>query len=166
MKILPPIIFIFSLLMLIGCQSNLLTVYKIDIQQGNALEADTVAKINTGMSKEQVQFLLGSPILRDSFHPDRWDYIYHFTPGYGKQERRQLILYFDRDEVVDIVKQNIVSNDPATEENEAQSQEKIDTAESSDEETNLTEEEKQALEEQAENLEDTIDSLNDPTDLP
>jgi len=144
---------IFCLLILNACQSRLLTVYKIDIQQGNALEAGTVAKIQTGMSKEQVSFLLGSPILRDSFHPDRWDYIYHFTPGYGQQERRQLILFFDRDEVVEIVKQNIVADDSITDEdNTAPEEEKINTAENQEQESDLTEDEEQALEDQAENL--------------
>ena len=158
---------IFCLFILNGCQSRLLTVYKIDIQQGNALEAETVAKVETGMSKEQVRFLLGSPILRDSFHPDRWDYIYHFTPGYGKQDKRQLILFFDRDEVVNIVKQNIVVDDSATsEESTASRHEKIKTAKNDELENDLTDEEEQALEEQAENLEETIESINDPTHIP
>jgi len=96
---------------LLGCESKLLTVYKIDIQQGNALETEAVNKIQLGMSKEQVRFVLGTPIIKDVFHPDRWDYIYHFTPGYGEQQRRQLTLFFDRDEVIDIRKDNIVAED-------------------------------------------------------
>lgn len=96
---------------LCGCQSKLLTVYKIDVQQGNAVEAETVEKIKLGMSKEQVHFALGTPLINDSFHPDRWDYIYLFIPGYGETQRRQLTLLFDRDEVIDIMKRNIVADD-------------------------------------------------------
>lgn len=168
MKIIYPITSILIYLLIIsGCQSKLLTVYKIDIQQGNSLEANTVAKVRNGMSKEQVRFLLGSPILTDSFHPNRWDYIYHFTPGYGEQERRQLILLFDRDEVVNIVKQNIVANDASTkEEDEISNEEKITSSQNEEEENDLTDEEQQALEEQAENLEETIESINDPMDQP
>lgn len=104
MKILA---YILCLTMLAACQSKLLTVHKIDVQQGNALDGETVDKVQIGMTKEQVQYVLGSPLITDSFHPDRWDYIYFFTPGYGKQERKQLTLKFDRDEVIDIAKQNI-----------------------------------------------------------
>jgi len=98
-------------LLLLGCQSRFTKVYKIDIQQGNALEAESVNKIQVGMSQDQVLFVLGTPIIIDSFHPERWDYIYLFTPGYGEQQRRQLTLLFDRNEVIDIMKNNIVAED-------------------------------------------------------
>jgi len=94
-----------------GCQSELLTVYKIDVQQGNALEVEPVNKITLGMTKEQVNFVLGSPLIVDSFHLDRWDYVYLFIPGYGEREHRRLTLLFDRDEVIDIIKHNIVADD-------------------------------------------------------
>lgn len=101
-------------LSLYGCQSRLLTVYKIDVQQGNALETESVEKIKLGMSKEQVLFVLGNPLIVDSFHPDRWDYIYLFTPGYGDQQRRQLTLIFDRNEIIDIIKHNVDAEDADT----------------------------------------------------
>ena len=109
----------FLLVAILGCQSKLLTVYKIDVQQGNALEFNDVNKITVGMSKEQVQYVLGSPIIVDSFHPDRWDYIYFFIPGYGERERRQLTLFFDRNEVIDIIKQNIVEENLLVESTDA-----------------------------------------------
>ncbi len=90
-----------------GCQSKLLTTYKIDVQQGNSIEAEAVEKIKLGMSKEQAHFVLGSPLIADSFHPERWDYIYLFTPGNGNQQRRQLTLIFDRDEVIEIIRDNM-----------------------------------------------------------
>lgn len=140
-----------------ACGSKLLTVYKIDVQQGNALDAETVEKVQVGMTKEQVQYVLGSPIITDSFHPDRWDYIYLFTPGYGEQERRHLSLLFDRDEVIDIAKHNIVPGPLAdtTEEILQESEEK-----SEEDLTEKEQEELNELEEQAESLEEVEEALD------
>lgn len=102
---------ILCVLILSGCESKFIKVYKIDVQQGNSLDAEDVNKIQLGMSKEQVRFVLGTPIIIDSFHPDRWDYIYLLIPGHGEKQRRQLTMFFDRDEVIDIYKDNIVTND-------------------------------------------------------
>lgn len=88
-----------------GCQ--LPSIYRIDVQQGNALEAELVEKITLDMNKEQVRFILGTPLIVDSFHPDRWDYVYLLTPSRGEQQRSQLTIIFDRDEVIDIVKRDI-----------------------------------------------------------
>ena len=101
---------------LCGCQSRLLqskllTVHKIDVQQGNALESDAVEKLTLGATKEQVLYALGNPLIIDSFHPDRWDYIFILDPGHGEQQRRQLTLIFDRNEVIKIIKHNIVKDD-------------------------------------------------------
>ena len=60
------------------------SVYKIDIQQGNALDAKKVEQLQLGMSKQQVTFLLGSAMLMDAFHKERWDYIYRLEQQ-GKQ---------------------------------------------------------------------------------
>jgi len=86
-------------LLLTGC-----SVYKIDVQQGNTLEAEKVAQLKTGMNKQQVQFLLGTPMLKDPFHPARWDYIYTFTPGSKEMRKHHLTLYFDNDALVTIDK--------------------------------------------------------------
>ena len=88
---------ILTSLLLSGCE--LFSVHRIDVQQGNALEAEDVAKIKVGMSREQVRFLLGSPMLVDAFHADRWDYIYYLDPGTGETESRRLTLYFEGDRV-------------------------------------------------------------------
>jgi outer membrane protein assembly factor BamE len=114
MKYLINLVSILVLTSMLACQSKLLTVHKIDVQQGNALDADMVDKVEIGMTQEQVQYVLGSPLITDSFHPDRWDYIYLFIPGYGEKERRQLTLIFDRGEVIEIEKHNIVESDIAS----------------------------------------------------
>jgi outer membrane protein assembly factor BamE len=77
-----------------GCSSLGNLVYKIDIPQGNYLEQDQVDKLRVGMTPEQVQFVLGSPMLVDSFNPNRWVYVYSFKPGKGQAEQHQLVLNF------------------------------------------------------------------------
>ena len=152
--------YIFSMTLLLGCGSKLLTVHKIDVQQGNALDAETVDKIEMGMNKEQVQYVLGSPLITDSFHPDRWDYIYLFTPGYGEEERRQLTLTFDRNEVIDINKKNIVKDDIASSPTDDTKKKKQDKKEKQEEKEKLSEKEQEELnelEEQAESLEEVLE---------
>ncbi|HET7587454.1 MAG TPA: outer membrane protein assembly factor BamE [Gammaproteobacteria bacterium] len=79
--------------------------YAPPIRQGNYLDDDSVAKIETGMTKAQVQFALGTPMLQDPFHTGRWDYIYYVQPNNGEPIRRKhMILYFQGDKVSRIVK--------------------------------------------------------------
>ena len=85
--------------LLSGC-----SIYKIDVQQGNTLEAEKVAQLKTGMNKQQVQYLLGSAMLKDPFHPNRWDYVYTFTPGGGKMKKHHLTLHFENGQLVTIDK--------------------------------------------------------------
>ena len=73
-------------------------VYRIDIQQGNRLEDDTVEQVEVGMSQSAVQFLLGTPMLADPFHADRWDYPYYLRRGRSSEseaDRRWLVVYFE-----------------------------------------------------------------------
>lgn len=71
--------------------------YKIDIQQGNVIDAERIERLRPGMSKLQVETLLGRPLLIDPFNADRWDYIYDFFPSANESraERRRLKLTFD-----------------------------------------------------------------------
>jgi len=75
--------------------------YRIDIQQGNFISQDMVANLKPGMSKEQVRLALGTPLLTDIFHADRWDYIYWREDGAtGKREERKLVVHFKDDKLV------------------------------------------------------------------
>ena len=56
-------------------------VYRIDIQQGNLLDDEDIVQVQVGMTRSQVQFLLGTPMVADSFHRDRWDYAYYLRRG-------------------------------------------------------------------------------------
>ncbi len=69
--------------------------YKLTIVQGNELDPEAVAMLRQGLSKEQVQHLLGTPLLRDPLHADRWDYTFEITRNGVLAERKNLILYFD-----------------------------------------------------------------------
>jgi outer membrane protein assembly factor BamE len=75
-------------------------VYRIDVQQGNLLDDDDVMQIEVGMTRSQVQFLLGTPMVADSFHRDRWDYAYYLRRGRSPDiTQRWLVVYFDSDRV-------------------------------------------------------------------
>lgn len=68
--------------------------FKIDVRQGNYVSQDMVAQLRPGQTKDQVRFILGTPLIVDAFHNDRWDYVYRFQPGRGPVEQRRLIVYF------------------------------------------------------------------------
>lgn len=71
-----------------------LTPFKMDIQQGNYVTQDMVAKLKPGMSKAQVRFALGTPLVVDPFHAERWDYIYVLQKRGKVVEQRRLIVVF------------------------------------------------------------------------
>ncbi|MCP5201651.1 MAG: outer membrane protein assembly factor BamE [Gammaproteobacteria bacterium] len=77
-------------------------IYKIDIQQGNVIDQNMLAQLRAGMDKKKVLFIMGSPIIQDTFHADRWDYVYTNEPGGGQPERRQITLYFEDDKLARI----------------------------------------------------------------
>lgn len=91
-------------LALAGCGglTHWLESYTIDIQQGNYLSQDMVSQLKPGMSKEQVRFVLGTPLLTDVFHADRWDYVYYHKPPGGKIETRGVALFFKDGKLVQV----------------------------------------------------------------
>jgi len=72
-------------------------VYRMNIQQGNYLEGRTVDQLQVGMTRSQVRYLLGTPMVPNAFDKERWDYLYYFKRGrLRKAEERHLIVYFRR----------------------------------------------------------------------
>ena len=69
--------------------------YKIEIQQGNFVSQEMVSQLKDGMSKDQVRQIMGTPLLVDIFHAERWDYIYSRTTTEGKREKRRLAIFFE-----------------------------------------------------------------------
>ncbi len=91
-----------ALAVLIGAAGCGSWVHRIDVQQGNVLDPDAVAKLKVGMEKDQVRFLLGSPSITDPFHENRWDYVYYLRPGRGEQKLQQLQVFFEQERVIRI----------------------------------------------------------------
>lgn len=74
-------------------------VHKIDIEQGNYVTQDKLDNLKQGMTKAQVKMLLGTPLLMDIFHADRWDYYFDNAPGGKTVAHKHLAVYFKDDKV-------------------------------------------------------------------
>ena len=77
-------------------------VYRPEIQQGNVVTQEQVNELEPGMTKRQVRFLLGTPMLTDVFHANRWDYAYTFGVGSRPTDHRRVSVYFEEDRLVRI----------------------------------------------------------------
>ena len=73
------------------------TTYKMDIRQGNFVSPEMREKLKLGMSKQQVRYVLGTPMINDAFHGNRWDYVYRLEHGGKVLEKQNLTLYFEGD---------------------------------------------------------------------
>ncbi len=117
-KTLIPVLLI--LVLLAGCSAphvpiyrlpsvgDLPFVHKIDVQQGNVITQEMVAQLRRGMDKKKVQFIMGTPIILDTFNNTRWDYIYTFQHRGGDVEKRRVTLIF-ADEKLDRVDGNVTA---------------------------------------------------------
>ena len=76
-------------------------VHKIDVQQGNYVTEDAVAKVRNGMTKAEVRLVLGTPLLVDAFHANRWDYYFSNAKG-GRStgDRKRFSVFFENEKVV------------------------------------------------------------------
>ncbi len=89
-----------ALVFLAGCSNPVywFTPYRMEIQQGNYVTQDMVSQLKAGMTRDQVRFVLGTPLINDVFHQDRWDYI--FVRKRNREsplEERRLTLFFGPD---------------------------------------------------------------------
>ncbi len=85
-----------SLLALAGCSFP--GVYKIDIQQGNVVTQDMIDQLKPGMTRRQVRFIMGNPLITDTFHANRWDYLYSIQPGGRQRYQERVSLVFGSDD--------------------------------------------------------------------
>jgi outer membrane protein assembly factor BamE len=100
------ILLLFVLCSLVGC--GYLRPYHVPIQQGNVLETKVVNQLAIGMSKEDVEDLLGTPILRNAFADNYWTYVYASQATNGKPaEQKQLVVYFAGNKLVKVEKKNV-----------------------------------------------------------
>ncbi len=87
-------------------------VYQAALSQGNLLDQEDIDQVEVGMTRGQVRFLLGTPMIDDPFHENRWDYVYFFRAGRDKAMfKRWISIYFDGDNVTEIVKDQELSAD-------------------------------------------------------
>jgi len=88
---------LFLLPMLVaGC---MLAPHKIDIQQGNYVDQAMVAKLKPEMTRSQVRFILGTPLIADAFHPNRWDYVYLTGKANNVHAQHKITIVFDGDKL-------------------------------------------------------------------
>ena len=83
-----------------GCSNfQLPGVYRLVIQQGNIVTQDMVDQLQPGMTKRQVNYVLGTPLIMDTFHADRWDYLYTIRDQEGETREQRLTVYFQDDKL-------------------------------------------------------------------
>lgn len=87
-----------------SCNASLPSIkpFKMDIQQGNVVTSKMMLQLKPGMTKSQVRFIMGTPLIQDGFHPDRWDYFYQMRKGGKIIEQRRVIMDFENDALVRI----------------------------------------------------------------
>jgi len=80
-------------------------LFRVEIQQGNFISKDQVEQLEKGMTKREVRYIMGTPLVVDPFHEkNRWDYVYSYSPDLGSEvERRRVTLFFQDDELKRIV---------------------------------------------------------------
>lgn len=88
-----------TLSLLLSACSSFPGVYKIDIQQGNVVTQEMLNQLRPGMTKSQVKYVLGSPLLTDTFTPDRWDYLYTMQKGGGSVTEQRISIFFKDDKL-------------------------------------------------------------------
>ncbi|WGE79845.1 outer membrane protein assembly factor BamE [Actinobacillus equuli] len=87
-----------------SCSTVKKVVYRIDVPQGNYLEQDKIDQVKIGMNKTQVQYLLGTPMLQDTFAQNRWGYVFIKREGYNDPIQHTLFVYFDNQGLVSDIK--------------------------------------------------------------
>jgi outer membrane protein assembly factor BamE len=111
-------------LLLAGCKQvpmlPTLTPYKIDVQQGNYVTQDMVEKLKPGMTRSQVRFLLGTPLVVDPFRNDRWDYVYLYYKAGELAEQRRISVIFDQDKLKRVDGDVVAAGAEATKKESAQ----------------------------------------------
>jgi outer membrane protein assembly factor BamE len=94
-------------------------VYRMNIQQGNYLEGKTVDQLQIGMTRSQVRYLLGTPMVPAVFDKERWDYVYYFKRGrLRRPEERHLIVFFAAEKVTRFERDNVPNAAPRSGEEE------------------------------------------------
>ena len=98
-KLIKLVLLSLSLFLVTGC-----SIYKMEIQQGNAISNVAVQQLKPGMSKAEVSSLLGSPLMQDNFRSNRWDYLYYTAHGEAPSSIQNLTLIFKNEQLFQVSK--------------------------------------------------------------
>ena len=105
-RFFPVLALALAVLLSAGC------VYQAALSQGNMLDQEDIDQVEVGMTRGQVRFLLGTPMIDDPFHEDRWDYVYYLIVGREKATfKRWISIHFDGDYVSEIVEDQELNAD-------------------------------------------------------
>ncbi|MHB8624174.1 MAG: outer membrane protein assembly factor BamE [Sulfuricaulis sp.] len=113
-KTMRHVLLLAAILQLSGC----LNVYRLEIQQGNVVTQEMIDQLKPGLTRSQVRYVLGTPLVTDPFHPDRWDYYYYLRRSNEKAgDSRHLTVFFKNDLLVTVHGDTRIklNNSPATE---------------------------------------------------
>jgi outer membrane protein assembly factor BamE len=92
-------VYLLAAMLLASC----ISVYKTDVQQGNLVTQEMVEKLKVGMNRNQVRFVLGTPLLTDPFHSNRWDYYYFLKKGGDPAAQiRRVTVFFEKDQLISV----------------------------------------------------------------
>jgi outer membrane protein assembly factor BamE len=102
------------LIFITAIASSILTscIYQVDVEQGNIVTREMVDLLEPNMNKRQVRYVLGTPLVVDVFHQDRWDYIYSLQPGGEPREQKRISVIFENDRLVGMQGDFHPSNQP------------------------------------------------------
>ncbi len=90
-------------------------VYRLTVQQGNLVDVEKVEQVAVGMTRNQVRFLLGTPLVDDAFNKDRWDYLYYVKPGRKPAtEKHWITVYFEDGKVARLDRGAVENEEPVT----------------------------------------------------
>lgn len=108
-KLISTVVLLLAVSLITGC--SYLGVYKRDIPQGNLITQDMVSQLHTGMSREQVAYIMGTPLMEAPFSSDQWDYVFYLDEAYGDTVEKRLTLTFQNDQLSDIAKSGDMDSD-------------------------------------------------------
>jgi len=86
-------------ILLTGCNLHWPKVANVTVQQGNVITQEMIDHLKPGMTRRQVAFVMGEPVLRDAFNPDRWDYVYSVEVGGVVYQQLRMSLFFENDQL-------------------------------------------------------------------
>ena len=87
--------FLFLLVSIVITSCSLPKTYEVVIAQGNLVDQEMIDKLEVGMTESQVKFVMGTPLIADTFYPERWDYFTSVTQGSKTYTEQKIILYFE-----------------------------------------------------------------------